>query len=156
MSDFTPSFLTGSAANFGQLETDIASLAARPDNNSYTASVLSSASATPVSAVSKTVAMETDDLALVVAKFHFSTSDGSSTSLFYGIYAAGSPLGSTYIDTQIVSATDGIRASRMLFQYHEDNSGSIAFELKFARNSGSGTVYVGNSWIDVILLKKGA
>lgn len=154
MAVYDPSVIkSGNTLNLEQLITELGSKLPCFAGNA-SAAALSSASASYVTAASKTISVATDDLIVVAGMMNFSISDGAATIGAMRLYADAANLTNDYFLTDSASNTGGNRSGHTLVWYGENLSGSVAFSVKFARFSGAGTVYTVNSQVAVFQFKK--
>lgn len=143
---------SGNTLNEEQLITELNKLPAAVGAGS--AALLSSASSTYVTAASATLTVSTDDLIIVAGQMNFSSSDGASSIGAMRLYQASTLLTNDYFLKDTASSTAGNQSCASICYYAENLSGSIAFSVKFARFSGSGTIYSVNSQVAVYVVKK--
>lgn len=140
----------GNTLNLEQLITNLNALGAQ--TQSAFAGAGNTASGTLTTHNSKTFSVSADDLILFHANVNFSISDGASSTGRLALFANSVQVGSDMIIGSDNSNTTGLVESIGLSANCADLSGSITFELKYSKNSGTGTIYIGNSylWFEVI------
>lgn len=105
--------------------------------------------------VTKTVTVASDEVALVIVNFNFGISDGSSSTGRAAIYVNGVQYGADYVieSAQTDAGASGIKNSASFSHFITGYSGSVTYGLYYSRNTGAGTIYIGNSEINVLLFK---
>lgn len=156
MSTFDASVIkSGNNLNIAQLITSLGSVALAVHTAAST-SLTSSTSSTYAALVSKTITgVSADDVVIMLGYCSFSSSDGASSKGQLAMYANGSKVGQDFIMSHASSSSSGDAVSFAIAgQYSENLSGNIAYDLRFARRSGSGTIYSASAELWLIQAKK--
>lgn len=146
----------GDTLNLGTLISEMEKLPT--DVTAATNDIITSvASTTHTALVGVTLSLTSDDVVLIVAHANFSILDASIATLgSLLLYRDTTPIGYAQIVEQVASSNTGQRDSRFLLMYDQNQSGSVSYSLKFARFSGSGTIYSLNASLFTFACKKKA
>lgn len=154
MAVFDSGIITGLAGDWGTLETVLETKLPTKVTNATMGGSLSSASSTYVTASNTSISVSSDDLILIIGMLNFSISDGASTKGACRIYRDSTALTNDYLLADGSSDSGGQRSGHTILWYDENQSGTINYSIKFARFSGSGTVYSVNSQLFLFQFKK--
>lgn len=144
----------GNTLNLEQLVTELtSSLPCKPYTGSGGATSVASSTFSTCASVS--VSCSLDEIYFVIGELNYSVSDGNASVGAIGLYRDSTVITThTYKLVSADSSTGGERSSASIGTWVENISGTISFALKFARQSGSGTIYSAASEVRVLQLKK--
>lgn len=156
MSTFDASVIkSGNALNIAQLITSLGSVALAV-HTAASASLASTTSSSYSALVSKTITgVSADDVVIMLGYCSYSSSDGANSTGQLAMYANGSKVGQDFIMYHGSNNGSGNSISFSIAgQYSENLSGNIAYDLRFARRSGSGTIHSASAELWLIQAKK--
>lgn len=140
--------------NYEQVITELNSLATKLYQVNTT-SLLSSASTTWVTHGSQSVAVVANEIVIVQANLDFSINSGASSTGRIALFRDSTIVNSyDFIIGSAGADTSGVIDSRCIMAIDENQSGTFTYAIKFSRNSGAGTVYVGVSSLQIMKMKK--
>jgi len=145
---------SGSTADVNKIITYLEALGWSLDSNSGGA--LSSASSTLVTMATITRTVAADDLVLLIARIALSSTDGAASTARFEFQSGGGSLIADMIETSPISSAGGDSANILLFHALNPSAGSTQYDLKFSRNSGSGTIHSARSTLFLLTGKKKA
>lgn len=155
MSSYDSSGIKSSnTVNYEQVISELNSLATKLYQVNTT-SALSSASTTWVTHGSQSVAVAANEVVVCQANLDFSISNGTSSTGRIALFRDSTIVNSyDYIISNSSSDTSGVIDSRCILAIDENQNGTFTYAIKFSRNSGAGTVYVGVSSLQIMKMKK--
>lgn len=143
---------SGDTLNLATLISEMQKLPTEVSSSFYD-TLTGTTSATASALVSQSIAVEADDLIILVGHLMYSVSDGSSIG-GARLYRDSTAIGTTYQLTSAASDSSGNVMAATLVYHDTNQSGTISYSLRYLRAAGSGTFYSAQSYITVFRCKR--